>query len=40
MRQFMDEMVEKAVENAMLQRIVDELESTASVLDGVCKACK
>jgi hypothetical protein len=40
MRQFMDEMVEKAVENAMLQRIVDELESTVSVLDGVCRACK
>jgi hypothetical protein len=39
-RQFMDEEVEAAVEHAVLERVVGELESFADVLDGVCKACK
>jgi hypothetical protein len=39
-RQFMDEDVETAVEHVILEHVVDELESTTSVLDGVCRACK
>jgi hypothetical protein len=39
-RQFMDEEVETAVEHAILERVVEELELNGSVLDGVCKACK